>query len=82
MHPNPLLDPLFREHAVARQRQPPCAAPECRAEQLPLTRGDVLPEQRIEQWIRMHRGPRRLSHWPLCSDGGLASTPVSFSAEI
>ena len=21
MHPNPLLDPLFREHAVARQRQ-------------------------------------------------------------
>ena len=24
MHPNPLLDPLFREHAVARQRQPPC----------------------------------------------------------
>jgi len=21
MHPNPLLDPLFREHAVARQRR-------------------------------------------------------------
>ena len=31
MHPNPLFDPLFREHAVARQRQPPCAAPKCRA---------------------------------------------------
>ena len=31
MHPNPLLDPLFREYAVARQRQLLCAALRCRA---------------------------------------------------
>ncbi len=31
MHPDPLLDPLFGEHVVARQRQLLCAAPRCRA---------------------------------------------------
>jgi hypothetical protein len=31
MHPNPLLDPLFREYAVARQRQLLCSALRCRA---------------------------------------------------
>jgi hypothetical protein len=28
MHPNPLLDPLFGEHVVTRQRQLLCAAPQ------------------------------------------------------
>jgi len=32
MHPNPLLDPLFWEHVLARQQELLCAAPKCRAE--------------------------------------------------
>jgi hypothetical protein len=32
MHPNPLLDPLFREHVLARQQELLCAALRCRAE--------------------------------------------------
>ena len=37
MHPNPLLEPLFWDHVVARQLQLLCAALRCRAER----RGDL-----------------------------------------